>query len=89
MGITVAIRGVDEELYRKVKAYAALEGRTIGSVVNEALRAWLEKRNHPLYEKWRKIKESREKSLRCLKRIMMSYAPSMEECTRSFQRVGL
>ncbi|MCD6209126.1 MAG: hypothetical protein J7J67_02945 [Thermoproteales archaeon] len=66
MGITVAIRGVDEELYRKVKAYAALEGRTIGSVVNEALRAWLEKRNHPLYEKWRKIKESREKSLRWL-----------------------
>jgi len=67
MSTIIAIRGVDEELYRKIKAYAALEGRTIGSIVNEALRMWLESREHPLYEKWRKIKESREKNYEWLK----------------------
>jgi len=67
MSTTITIEGVDRELYRKIKAYAALEGRSIGSIVNEALRMWLKSREHPLYEKWRRIKESREKNYKWLK----------------------
>jgi len=37
----IAVRGVDRELYRRVKAAAALRGMRIGEVVNEALRLWL------------------------------------------------
>ncbi|MGH7540071.1 MAG: FitA-like ribbon-helix-helix domain-containing protein [Gemmatimonadota bacterium] len=35
------IRNLDEGTYRRLKARAALEGRTIGDVVNEAIRAFL------------------------------------------------
>ncbi len=35
------IRNLDEALYRRAKARAALQGEPIGHVVNEALRAWL------------------------------------------------
>lgn len=35
----------DESLYRAVKARAALEGRTVREVVEEALRDWLERRD--------------------------------------------
>ena len=36
---TTLIRGIDPELYRQAKAIAALQGRTIGQYVNEALSA--------------------------------------------------
>lgn len=35
------IRNLDERAYRRLKARAALEGRTIGDVLNEAIRAFL------------------------------------------------
>jgi plasmid stability protein len=35
------IRNLDDEVYRALKARAALAGRTIGEVINEALRAYL------------------------------------------------
>lgn len=35
------IRNLDEAAYREIKARAALSGKTIGEVVNEALRAYL------------------------------------------------
>ena len=39
---TIAVKKVDSELYRKVKALASLKGQTVGEVVNEALREWLD-----------------------------------------------
>jgi len=39
------IRNLDEVVYRKLKARAALEGRTIGELVNEAIRAYLATRS--------------------------------------------
>jgi len=35
------IRNLDERAYREIKARAALEGKTIGQLVNEALRLYL------------------------------------------------
>ncbi|HSI98088.1 MAG TPA: hypothetical protein VK926_06965 [Gaiellaceae bacterium] len=35
------IRNLDERAYRELKARAALTGRTIGELVNEAIRAYL------------------------------------------------
>ena len=35
------IRNLDDALYRRLKASAALSGKTIGETVNEALRAYL------------------------------------------------
>lgn len=35
------IRNLDERIYRKLKARAALAGMTVGEVVNEALRFYL------------------------------------------------
>ena len=39
------IRNLDEWTYRELKARAALEGRTIGEVVNEAIRSYLERQS--------------------------------------------
>ncbi|HUP21036.1 MAG TPA: hypothetical protein VM778_13950 [Gemmatimonadota bacterium] len=35
------IRNLDEDAYRQLKARAALEGKTIGQTVNEAIRAFV------------------------------------------------
>lgn len=35
------IRNLDEGLYRRLKARAALEGKTIGEAMNEAIRAYV------------------------------------------------
>ena len=40
------IRNLDETAYRRLKARAALEGRTMGAVLSDAIRAYLE-RNDP------------------------------------------
>jgi len=37
------IRNLDERIYRALKARAALEGKTIGEMVNEAIRAYLDR----------------------------------------------
>lgn len=55
---TVAVKNVDEKLYRKVKALASLRGRTVGEAVNEALALWLGQRtNVDLLEKWDGLEE--------------------------------
>jgi hypothetical protein len=35
------IRNIDERIYRELKAKAALEGKTVGEALNEAIHAWL------------------------------------------------
>ena len=35
------IRNLDEDVYRQLKARAALRGATVGELINEAIRAWL------------------------------------------------
>jgi len=39
---TVAVKKVDEKLYRQVKALASLRGTTVGEAVNEALSLWVQ-----------------------------------------------
>ena len=39
----VLFRGVEDEVYRRAKAAAALRGVSMGSAVSEALKAWVEK----------------------------------------------
>ncbi len=38
------IRNLDEKAYRALKARAALDGKTVGEAVNEAITLYLEKR---------------------------------------------
>ncbi|HXF97696.1 MAG TPA: ribbon-helix-helix protein, CopG family [Gaiellaceae bacterium] len=42
------IRNLDETAYRQLKARAALSGRSIGELVNEAIRAYLARPQPPL-----------------------------------------
>ena len=35
------IRNLDEDVYRQLKARAALRGTTVGELMNKAIRAWL------------------------------------------------
>lgn len=37
------VRNLDEATYRELKARAALEGKTIGELMNEAMRAYLDR----------------------------------------------
>jgi len=37
----ITIRNLDEVAYREIKARSALEGKTVGQVVNEAIRVYL------------------------------------------------
>lgn len=39
--VDTTIRNLDEKVYRELKAYAALSGKTIGEVLNEAIHAYL------------------------------------------------
>lgn len=39
----VLFRGVEDDVYRRAKAAAALRGVSMGSAVSEALKAWVEK----------------------------------------------
>jgi len=39
--VDTTIRNLDEQAYRELKARAALTGKTIGELVNEAIRAYL------------------------------------------------
>src|SRR5271169_6477823 len=39
----VLIRGVDDDIYRRAKSAAALQGVSMGAAVSEALRGWVEK----------------------------------------------
>ncbi len=41
--MNITIRNIDEESYRALKARAALEGKPIGKMINEAIRALLDR----------------------------------------------
>lgn len=41
------VRNLDEQTYRELKARAALEGKSVGEALTEAIRAWLTG-SHPL-----------------------------------------
>ncbi len=64
----VAIKNFDEELYRLIKTYAALEGRTVASIFEEAARRWIESRND--YEEvrlWVNLEHAYEENFRVLR----------------------
>lgn len=55
---TIAIKKVDEKLYRRAKALASLRGETVGEAVNEALAMWLSQRTRPdLLDKWEELEK--------------------------------
>ncbi|OYT37451.1 MAG: hypothetical protein B6U89_07250 [Desulfurococcales archaeon ex4484_58] len=55
----VAIKNFDDELYRLVKTYASLEGRTISSIFEEAIRLWLEnKGNYEEVRTWVRLEQA-------------------------------
>ncbi len=65
----VAIKNFDEELYRLVKVYASLEGRTIASIFEEAVRLWLEnRRDYEEVRLWVSLEEAYKKNFEVLKR---------------------
>ncbi len=41
IAMDTTIRNLDETAYRELKARAALEGKTVGEMVNEAIRSYL------------------------------------------------
>lgn len=51
----ITIRNLDVQLYRRLKARAALTGKTVGEAVNEAMRVYLA---HPPSEEGFRIQES-------------------------------
>lgn len=69
----VAIKNFDEELYRLAKTYAALEGRTIASIFEEALRDWLESRgSHEEARIWTKLELAYEENMKALEEVIDS-----------------
>lgn len=55
---TIAVKNVDEKLYRRAKALASLRGETVGEAVNEALAMWLSQRTSPdLLDKWEELEK--------------------------------
>ena len=70
MGKTIAIKNIDEELYRMFKAAAALRGVTLGEALNEAIRLWLETSSSP--SKYFKIKEEASRNRETYKRLEKS-----------------
>ena len=42
--VTKSIRGIDPELYKRAKAKAALSGQSIGELINDALKEYLNKK---------------------------------------------
>ncbi len=55
---TIAVKKVDEKLYKRAKALASLRGETLGEAVNEALAMWLSQRTTPdLLDKWEELEK--------------------------------
>ncbi len=55
---TIAVKNVDEKLYKRAKALASLRGETLGEAVNEALAMWLSQRTTPdLLDKWEELEK--------------------------------
>ncbi len=71
----VLIRGVDEEVYRRAKAAAALRGISVGRAASEALAAWAKETQKPDIERevdidrafllsaWEKLKANKDKAV--------------------------
>ena len=65
----VAIKNFDEELYRLVKTYASLEGRTVASIFEEAIRYWMENRkDYNEIRLWVSLERSYEDNIRVLEK---------------------
>jgi len=41
MGKNITVKNVDEEVYKRFKAVAALKGVTLGEALNEAMKLWI------------------------------------------------
>jgi len=64
----IAIKNFDEELYRIVKTYASLEGRTIASIFEEAIRLWINTRGgFDEVRLWTKLEQAYEENIKVLK----------------------
>ncbi len=65
----VAIKNFDEQLYRLVKTYASLEGRTIASIIEEAVRYWMSSRgDYSEVLEWTRLEEEYEENFKAFKR---------------------
>jgi plasmid stability protein len=69
------IRNLDELAYRELKARAALQGKTIGETINEAVRAYL--RGAPRLTKDRSLSELTPRS----------YGPRSKRLSRDVDRI--
>ncbi len=75
----IAIRNFDEELYRVVKAYASLEGRTIASILEEALSRWIESRgDYDEVRIWVELEKAYESNIKALEKNMPHTARDVE-----------
>lgn len=77
----IGIKNFDEELYRLVKAYASLEGRSIASVFEEAIRLWLETRSLDEAKIWSKLDREYESNMAA---IMKAAAERPDELREGF-----
>jgi len=65
----VAIKNFDEELYRLVKTYASLEGRTIASIFEEAIRQWISNRkDYDEIRLWVNLEQAYEENFEVLRK---------------------
>lgn len=44
MGKVIVVRGIDEKLWRRIRAEAVGMGVAVGVLLNEVIKEWLEKR---------------------------------------------
>lgn len=67
---TIAVKNIDERLYRRVKALASLRGRTVGEAVNEALAMWLSQRTSvALLDQWDELERQAKVNNRAFERL--------------------
>ena len=65
----VTIKNFDEDLYRLIKVYASLEGKTVAAVIEEAVRSWLSgKSNYGEVLEWARLEEEYRRNYDVLKR---------------------
>lgn len=68
---TIAVKNVDERLFRRVKALASLEGKTVGQEMNEALAMWVSQHTSSpeLLERWEGLEEQAVANNRLFERM--------------------
>ncbi len=70
------IRNFRDDLYRLVKAYASLEGRTVSSIFEEAILMWIKSRGDPEEIRiWAELDEAYKSNM---KTIMQSISASKD-----------